>query len=759
MTDNQQSEPNSLSQPSGNAYGANVYGGAHYGGGIGPYAGGYGGYGYGGQGVHGPGISFAVVMRAVRRFWFLIALLAVGGFAAGHYALTVIPPVYSADSIVEMSVRKPRILATQSAVLEDGYSRSSTDEILYSRLQKLESSTTRALVFETFREMFPSATVGDEVLNEAIFHTDLSRRKASRLISFRLEHESPEMAAGVVNAYTRATEFAVFKENKDTSDKAVAWLQTQADKSRVLLDSAEQGLLDYRRQNQLDTLENEKNTLKESSLELSKKLVEIQSETLLVQEMLDFIDDVKGDPSKVAELPAETPGRVEIAAAMDRLRVAISERNLLLSRYTAKHPEMTRRAEQITDLGKQLLKESERARASVANSLKIKNGQITSLESNLQLQAKRISEIELQTVRIHSELNALERSRDATQISYEGILKRIEEARLAADEETAIVSIIEQAVVPEKPVKPSRLIVLVVGTALGLIGGMGLGLLVEVADDRVKVLGEVEQYFGLKVMGVVPRIKKIQRHDLALASMNNKFGHITEAFAGILNFLESPQYKESARSVLVASSTPEEGKTISASNLACMFAKSGKKTLLIDFDMRRPRLAGIYRQAFEAVGEEDDEQKKRSLLHCLASGDSEHFSSLPLEGPTSNLDIITSQPSRSISAAEVMTSQAVRELMDWAHAEYDRVIIDSPPLGVINDSSVLASLVGCVVLVIRPERSRKRLVRHMLDQFNIVDANLVGAIVNDVDMSRDSFFDTKYKYMNYSYQRTYGKAG
>ena len=87
MTDNQQSEPNSLSQPSSNAYGANVYGGAHYGGGIGPYAGGYGGYGYGGQGVHGPGISFAVVMRAVRRFWFLIALLAVGGFAAGHYAL------------------------------------------------------------------------------------------------------------------------------------------------------------------------------------------------------------------------------------------------------------------------------------------------------------------------------------------------------------------------------------------------------------------------------------------------------------------------------------------------------------------------------------------------------------------------------------------------------------------------------------------------------------------------------------------------
>ena len=64
-----------------------------------------------------------------------------------------------------------------------------------------------------------------------------------------------------------------------------------------------------------------------------------------------------------------------------------------------------------------------------------------------------------------------------------------------------------------------------------------------------------------------------------------------------------------------------------------------------------------------------------------------------------------------------------------------------------------------MVLIIRPERSRKRLVRHMLDQFNIVDANLVGAIVNDVDMSRDSFFDTKYKYMNYAYQRTYGKAG
>ena len=744
MTSNQEKEP---SRSSGSLYGAGQYGQSPY-----------GSYGYGAP-YQGPsqagGLSFSLILRILKRFWYLNVIFCVLGGAGAYYLLSKMIPLYEASTLVEMSVRKPRILNTESAVLDDGYGRSGSEEIMNSRISRLRSSSVRAMVIDTFRESYPQSKATDSEIKDAVKKTNIVRNSHSRMLVFRGVDADPELAANVVNAYTKSAEFAVYKENKEASDQAVEWLQVQAEKKRALLDASEQGLLDYRNRNQLDTLENEKNSIHQSSLVLSEKLVEIESDTVLVREMLKFIDEVKDDPAKVAELPAEAPGRLEIMAAISRLRTAISERNLLLAKYTPNHPDMVRRSEHITDLGKQLLKESDRARASVANSLKIKSGQVNSLRQTLVDQAKRISEIELQTVRINSELNALMRERDATKISYEGILKRIEEARLASDEETTIVSVIETAAVPEKPVSPNRPRILAMGLIGGLFVGFALGFLIEFADDRVKSLGDIEQMFGLRVLGIVPRIRKIQRHELALASLNNKFGHITEAFAGIVNSLESPMYRDFSRSVLVASSTPEEGKTISASNLACMFAKSGKKTLLIDFDMRRPRLARIYRDAFDAAGESEEDRLQKSLLHSLHAGDPSRFSHLPLVGPMDGLDIITSQPSRDISAAEVMTSKSVRDLMNWAHDKYERVVIDSPPLGVISDSSVLASLVGCVLLVVRPEKSRKKLVKHMLEQFSMVGANVVGAIVNDLDLQKDNFFDSKYKYMSYSYQRSY----
>jgi succinoglycan biosynthesis transport protein ExoP len=735
--------------------------GPQYGGNAGP-PGSYGGAPYGAYGpytaynqpYYGPPsgtLTLTVILRIVRRSWLLAMLLGAVGLALGYYILTKITPMYRAHSKIEMSLRKPRILATQGALMDQG-SRASSFEIYNARIEKMKSYSILEIVLDKYRAMHPGDKRQDALIAEVIAEVTVSRSKNSRIINFVSVHADPELAARVVNAFAEASEYAVFKENKESSDKAVEWLQSQALAQRKMLVESEERLLEYRKNNQMDVLESEKKALNESSIALSQNLVTIESATILISETLSFLTRLDDDPSKVSEMPMEIPGRVEIMVVVEKLRIAMYERAALMIKYTAKHPEVLKRDDEVRQLGLQLLTVNARARAGVANSLVIKRGQVKSLREKLEGQSRRISALELQTVKIRSELNTLERESDATQVSYNGILKRIEEARLSADEDTATVQIVDLSPIPQETISPDRPRVYVVGVVFGILMGFGLGTLSEVLDDRVKSSMEIERDFGLRVLGIVPRIRKIQRHELALAGLNNKFGYVTEAFAGVRSILDSPQFEDVSRSILIASSTPEEGKTITSSNLAGMFARSGQKTLLIDFDLRRPRMARIYE---EALGAMDGEAQEYSLLHRLASGGKADWKGLPLQGPEENLYVITSQASQTISPAEVIGSDAVKELMSWATENFDRVIIDSPPLGVISDSNVLASLVDCVILVCRPNKSRTRLIRHMLDQFRTIGANVIGVIINDLDLRKDSFFDAKYKYMNYSYQQAY----
>ena len=753
MTDDNtasQTSPDRRPSP-GPRYGDNAGPPGSYGGG---FYGAYGPYGAYSQPYYGPPpgtLTLTVILRIFRRSWLLAVLLGAVGLALGYYILTKITPMYRAHSKIEMSVRKPRILATQGALMDEGF-RGQSFEIYNARIEKLKSYAILEIVLEKYRAMYPGDKRQDALIAEVIAAVSVSRSQNSRIVNFVSVDADPELAARVVNAFAEASEYAVFKENKESSDKAVEWLQSQALAQRKMLVESEERLLEYRKSNQIDVLESEKKARNESSIALSRNLVEIESATILISETLSFLSRLDDDPSKVSEMPMEIPGRAEIMVVVEKLRTAMHERAALMRKYPATHPEVLKRDDEVSQLGLQLLTVNARARAGVANSLAIKRGQVDSLREKLEDQSGHISELELRTVKIRSELNTLERERDVIQVSYNGILKRIEEARLSADEDTATVQIVDLSPIPQETISPNRMRIYTVGVVFGILMGFGLGVLSEILDDRVKSTMDIERDFGLRVLGIVPRIRKIQRQELALAGLNNKFGYVTEAFAGVRSFLDSPQFADVSRSVLIASSTPEEGKTITASNLAGMFARSGQKTLLIDFDLRRPRMAQIYKETLGAI---DGAAQDYSLLHRLANGVKTDWKDLPLQGPVENLYVITSQASQTISPAEVIGSDAVKELLNWAAEKFDRVIIDSPPLGVISDSNVLASLVDCVILVCRPDKSRRRLVRHMLDQFRTIGANVIGVIINDLDLRKDSFFDTKYKYMSYTYKQAY----
>jgi len=148
---------------------------------------------------------------------------------------------------------------------------------------------------------------------------------------------------------------------------------------------------------------------------------------------------------------------------------------------------------------------------------------------------------------------------------------------------------------------------------LGIVGGVGLALITDAMEDHIAGPQDLELGMSIKVLAMVPHALKGTRHDIATASLHQRFSELTEAFAGLRSMLDSSQYKDRSKVILVASSVPEEGKTITSCNLAIACAKNGQRVLLIDFDLRRPRLVGIFPMPPEG----------RGLLDYLSSPDAD----------------------------------------------------------------------------------------------------------------------------------------
>jgi len=211
----------------------------------------------------------------------------------------------------------------------------------------------------------------------------------------------------------------------------------------------------------------------------------------------------------------------------------------------------------------------------------------------------------------------------------------MEEARVAADEDTAFVKVIRKAEVPSVPLSPDKKKALALSVFIGLVVGSGLALLREIWTDKICSVNELRA-MGLTILGTLPSVKTIiSRGELAMVGVRDKFSPVVEVFAGINTLISSNRYRGQTQVVLVCSALPGEGKTISASNLAVSSAHNGTKTLLIDADLRRPRVAGIFHI----------DEEKPSLLEWMADDDTDlEHDQLVSSDVVENLDVITSPP-------------------------------------------------------------------------------------------------------------------
>ena len=689
-------------------------------------------------------LSLTHFVRIARKKWMIILGVLALFLVVGALYLLFAKKEYRATTLLELSVRRPRIAGQQGALLDDTSRYYQPEETFFvTRMETIKGNATLELAAQMLKENYNEASYSEQDLKTILKkNSDIQLIRRSRLLQISVDLSDPTFAAAAANAYAEAVEASAMQENKSDSDNAVKWLEAQADAKQIELEETDGALVRFRAENKLDALENQKNSADNALQDFNRSLTEIESQRLLAKELYNTLFNLKLSPESAGKLPASIPRQAEIQNNLERWLDAIAERDALLTRYTKKHPEVIAQEKVVTALRAQVDNSIGRAIETAQSNLSLLSKQSESLRKRIQKESDKASDIELQLITKRSELARLEREKEAADISYRGILNRIEEARLSADEKTATVKIVDPSVPPEQPFKPRKKWVLAIALVLGMGGGLFLAMYIDYQDDYITSAYDVEALIGVKVLGLVPHIPSITRDDLATASLHNKFSHVAETFSGVRAYLDASHNKDISSSILVASSSPEEGKTITATNLAIVSAKSGCRTLLIDFDMRRPRLARIMKMP----------DNVQSLAHVLIKKDSALFPQMPIQTECPHLDIVVSRPDEKISPAEIISSSYVNDFLKWAEQNYDRIIIDSPPFGIISDAVVLAGYVDSVVLVCRPEHSRRRAVQHLVKSFDDIGSHVIGIVINDVDFSHSpllSNFDYLYGHIDY----------
>lgn len=695
-------------------------------------------------------VTLSRLLRVVARKWMTVGLVVLFTLIATSVYLLFARRVYRADTLIEMSTRRPRITAGQGAIIDDAATAWGAEEIFNTRLEKFKADDTRKIAAEKLGEILNRPNAAPTELEKLIpppSAVDFRLLPRTRLLRITVDSRDPKMAANLANAFGAAAEAIAFEENRLTSDSAVAWLQTQVVAQRKALEKAEQALVEFRAENQLDALEFRKKTIQASLEEFNTTLIKLENQQLLARQLVGSLNDIDRDPGSAGRIPLSVPRQEEITERLRAWMEAVGQRDSLLTRLTPRHPDVLAQEESIAILRRQLADSVQRARDTVQSELNLLDKQVQSLKEESEVRRKELAELEFEIVKGQATLTSLERERDASDLSYRGVLNRIEEARLSADENTASIKTVKKATPPDHPIKPRKLRILMVAFVLGALGGIGFALFTDNLEDYITSTQDLESELGLKVLGLIPHMEVAAREELALASLNDRFSQVAEAFAGIRSLIDSLAGPKLGHSVLVVSTTAAEGKTITSCNLAIMTAKRGLKTLLVDFDLRRPRVGRMFKVDPQAG----------SLIHALASQDPAAFDALPQDTQCENLQVISSRPTQEISAAEIMGSRIVKDFMNWAEKRYDRVIVDSPPYGIVSDAVSLAGLTGCLVLVCRPNKSRKRATHHAVKRLSEAGANILGAIVNDVDFTKGSFLSNySYHDTHYNYREQYG---
>ena len=573
----------------------------------------------------------------------------------------------------------------------------------------------------------------------------------TRLIDIGFTHADPAIATKVVNTIAEVFVLSNLEKQTDTNanqtdvmDKRIAELQTE-------VRNGEERLLNYAKNNQVVSFEGNQNTVVERFVALNQQLLQAESERKSAEAALQA---ASAPGAAAAQVAAARSAQAEGAIAQLRQR-----RAQLLTKTTEEWPEVKEIDRQIADLQNQMAESKNQNVATLLTNLRTAYQQALAREKSIRAAFDQQKAETLTQNQAAINYRILQQEVNTNKGLLDSLLVSSKENDLIRAGTANNIRVVDYAVTPRSPVGVNRLMGVMVAFPLSLVFGIALAILLDFLDDTVKSEHDVERYFRLPTMGVIPSLQSLKHlrklgdkssTSLGLAKRN---GHevfrivitdeprspLAEAYRHLRTSLLLSSVGGPPKVILVTSTLPSEGKTTTATNLAVTLAQGGADVLLIDGDLRRPCLHTVFNL-----------ENDRGLSTIISSNSSaDNVQEMIAHDEQSRLSVLTSGPMPP-NPADHLGSEKMRLLLKAFGSTYKHVVIDSPPLSSFTDGILLATMADSVVFVMQGRRASREAIRRASRMLNDVGVSITGVVLNNVRITRDDRY--------YSYQQYYKEA-
>lgn len=554
-----------------------------------------------------------------------------------------------------------------------------------------------------------------------------------RSLSLYLTFESSDPQKASLIANTIADEYLVdqLEAKYEVTARANKWLSERLTTLRQQVEVTERAVEDFRQKAKLLQIDGETVATRQVQ-EVNSQLIAARAATSQAEARLRSAQTMVHEGGSI-----EGASDVLSSPLIQRLREQEAEVRRreaeLATRYGERHPNMINARAERQDIERKIGEEVQKILKSLAGEVTIARAKENQLQSDLSsLEAKAGNELK-DTV----QLRQLQREADANRTLYENFLSRFKQTTEQQELQLPDTRIIARADIPTEPDFPKKWLFVIAGGILGSILGVIAAYLIEYFDRGYRTAPQLEEGTGLAVIGQVPSLRTISDRPPEDYVVDKPLSAYSESLRTVRTAIHFSNVDHPPKTVMVTSSGPGEGKTTFCLSMARSLAAGGNKILLIDADLRRPRLARL----LEIAADGKD-------LSALLTGASTMEAVLRHDPLVAKLDIIPAF-GRAPNAQDLLGSQQMKRIIEDVSGKYDLVIVDTPPILAVSDAAMVARVVDTSLFIVKWATTSRDTVVQALKQLKSFDCRIAGVVLNQVNLNEmasygDGYYNHRY---------------
>ena len=703
----------------------------------------------------------------MRRKWMIMAVLALTFLSTLVFTLAS-TKIYEASAVIEVNQETPQVTKFEEVLGSKVHAREFYEtqvELIRSRaminriIDKLDLTNHPVIVETLFgndryrlvnriKKLFEflkpgiekrlkDSTVSDDfvkhqkVVRYVAEHLSATPSRKSMLINVGFRSPERQLSLNVVN--TLVEDFINWKMEQKLEDSDIArdFLMIQIDRAKINLEKAEEQMNHFAKQAGIVSLDARMNSIYRHLEELNSVIAAAEAD--MIAKKAAYQQAFKNGH---ANLPRILESDL-IAKLKEMYAELSSSYEDLKTTFHDDYPKAKNLKARLDSVAARIKAEENGIVMTIKNEYESAQEIVSAMEKRIERQKQMVLDLNDRA----TQYSIMAREVDTNKVIYQSLLQRAKEIESMTGVSSSNIHIVNRAELPLLPVKPDIKLNLLLSIVIGLLGGIGCAFLAEYFADAVTNPSEISERFQIPLLGTVPHSKP-DEHGLENSFLRHPWAPFSEAVRSSRVAVQLSGTGSHSKCVLITSTLPSEGKTTLAVNLALSFATAGEKTVLIDVDLRKPRLHEIFDLKHRVNGN-GLSNFLADITDKLKSFDQYH----------ENLKIIASGPVPP-NPAELLASKRFKGLLEDLLNSHDRIILDGPPHIGFADTLILSRCVGGIVLVSSIGETSREAIRQFKKSITNVNGTILGCIANKVD------FSGKYGYGGYyrSYQK-YSRYG